>query len=198
MSPDRAPVGALFRRFRERLATEGSTASAAGRARRPRAEGERRRRDAGQVAGPPAGEGVNGSRATGTGAGMARTDAGAAGAGRRHCRPRRRARGAAAAPRPQGGGGEQLNVPPAEFTSYYGRPILKAPVWKWDIAAYLFTGGLAAGSSLLAAGGQLTGRPALRRAGRWSPRPRSAPARTSWSTTWASRAGSTTCCGWPS
>ena len=39
-------------------------------------------------------------------------------------------------------------------------------MWKWDIAAYLFTGGLAAGSSLLAAGGQLTGRPALRRAGR--------------------------------
>ncbi|MFG1893989.1 NrfD/PsrC family molybdoenzyme membrane anchor subunit [Micromonospora zamorensis] len=59
-----------------------------------------------------------------------------------------------------------MRVPEAEFTSYYGRPILKAPVWKWDIAAYLFTGGLAAGSSLLAAGGQLTGRPALRRAGR--------------------------------
>ncbi|WP_433538914.1 NrfD/PsrC family molybdoenzyme membrane anchor subunit [Micromonospora sp. CA-249363] len=64
------------------------------------------------------------------------------------------------------GGGEELRVPEAEFTSYYGRPILKAPVWKWDIAAYLFTGGLAAGSSLLAAGGQLTRRPALRRAGR--------------------------------
>ncbi|MGC4748016.1 NrfD/PsrC family molybdoenzyme membrane anchor subunit [Micromonospora sp. DT201] len=64
------------------------------------------------------------------------------------------------------GGGEELRVPEAAFTSYYGRPILKAPVWKWDIAAYLFTGGLAAGSSLLAAGGQLTGRPALRRAGR--------------------------------
>ncbi|WP_247686488.1 NrfD/PsrC family molybdoenzyme membrane anchor subunit [Micromonospora sp. C31] len=63
-------------------------------------------------------------------------------------------------------GGEELRVPEAEFTSYYGRPILKAPVWKWDIAAYLFTGGLAAGSSLLAAGGQLTGRPALRSAGR--------------------------------
>ncbi|MEV4727220.1 NrfD/PsrC family molybdoenzyme membrane anchor subunit [Micromonospora humida] len=71
---------------------------------------------------------------------------------------RRRGRG--------GRGGEELRVPEAEFTSYYGRPILKAPVWRWDIAAYLFTGGLAAGSSLLAAGGQLTGRPALRRAGR--------------------------------
>ncbi|WP_422740273.1 NrfD/PsrC family molybdoenzyme membrane anchor subunit [Micromonospora sp. WMMD729] len=64
------------------------------------------------------------------------------------------------------GGAEELRVPEAEFTSYYGRPVLKAPVWKWDIAAYLFTGGLAAGSSLLAAGGQLTRRPALRRAGR--------------------------------
>ncbi|MEW2382114.1 NrfD/PsrC family molybdoenzyme membrane anchor subunit [Micromonospora sp. NPDC047707] len=59
-----------------------------------------------------------------------------------------------------------LAVPEAEFTSYYGRPILKPPVWTWDIAAYLFTGGVAAGSSLLAAGGQLTGRPVLRRAGR--------------------------------
>lgn len=63
-------------------------------------------------------------------------------------------------------GGERLTVPPARFTSYYGRPILKAPVWRWDIAAYLFTGGLAAGSSVLSAGAQLTDRPALRRAGR--------------------------------
>ncbi|SIR56630.1 NrfD/PsrC family molybdoenzyme membrane anchor subunit [Micromonospora avicenniae] len=65
-----------------------------------------------------------------------------------------------------GRGGEELRVPEAEFVSYYGRPVLKPPVWHWDIAAYLFTGGLAAGSALLAAGGQLTGRPALRQAGR--------------------------------
>ncbi len=57
-------------------------------------------------------------------------------------------------------------VPEAEFRSYYGRPIIKAPVWRYDIPAYLFTGGLAAGSALVAAGGDLTGRPALRRAGR--------------------------------
>jgi hypothetical protein len=57
-------------------------------------------------------------------------------------------------------------VPPAEFRSYYGRAIVKAPVWTHDIAAYLFTGGLAAGSALIAAGGDATGRPALRRAGR--------------------------------
>lgn len=47
--------------------------------------------------------------------------------------------------------------------SYYGRPIVKAPVWRSDITAYLFAGGLAAGCSLLAAGADLTGRPQLRR-----------------------------------
>jgi formate-dependent nitrite reductase membrane component NrfD len=54
----------------------------------------------------------------------------------------------------------------AGFRSYYGRPVLKAPVWEWKIPAYLFAGGLAAGSSVLAAGADLTGRPALRRASR--------------------------------
>ena len=63
-------------------------------------------------------------------------------------------------------GGEQPMVPEAEFTSYYGRPIVKAAPWEHDIPAYLFLGGVAAGSSLLAAGGDLTGRPALRRTGR--------------------------------
>ncbi|TDV57637.1 NrfD/PsrC family molybdoenzyme membrane anchor subunit [Actinophytocola oryzae] len=57
-------------------------------------------------------------------------------------------------------------VPEAEFRSYYGRPVLKPPVWEWKIAAYLFTGGLSAGAAALAAGADLTGRPALRRAGR--------------------------------
>jgi polysulfide reductase-like protein len=65
-----------------------------------------------------------------------------------------------------GGSGEQLVVPRARFRSYYGRPVLKPPVWEWRIPAYLFTGGLSAGSALLAAGADLTGRPALRRAGR--------------------------------
>jgi formate-dependent nitrite reductase membrane component NrfD len=61
---------------------------------------------------------------------------------------------------------EEVVVEPAEFRSYYGRPVLKPPVWKHDIPAYLFTGGLAAGSSLLAAGADATGRSDLRRAGR--------------------------------
>jgi hypothetical protein len=60
---------------------------------------------------------------------------------------------------------EQPMVPPAEFASYYGQPILNAPVWRSpDIPGYLFLGGLAGGSSLLAAGAQLTNRPALARA----------------------------------
>jgi polysulfide reductase-like protein len=50
--------------------------------------------------------------------------------------------------------------------SYYGRQIVRTPVWRHDIAAYLFSGGLAAGSALLAAGADATGRTALRRAGR--------------------------------
>ena len=65
-----------------------------------------------------------------------------------------------------GSGREQPMVPEAEPTSYYGRPVLKAPVWRWDIPAYLVTGGTMAGSSLLAAGADLTGNRALRRAGR--------------------------------
>ena len=44
-------------------------------------------------------------------------------------------------------------VPEAEFTSYYGRPIVKPSPWEIDIPAYIFAGGLAAGSSLLAARG---------------------------------------------
>jgi hypothetical protein len=54
----------------------------------------------------------------------------------------------------------------ARFTSYYGRPIIKAPVWGPGIPLYLFTGGLAAGAAMLAAGADLTGRAAVRRAGR--------------------------------
>jgi formate-dependent nitrite reductase membrane component NrfD len=57
-------------------------------------------------------------------------------------------------------------VPPAEFTSYYGRPVVKTAPWEHDIPAYLFLGGVAAGSSLLSAGADLTDRPRLRRTGR--------------------------------
>ncbi|HEY8300324.1 MAG TPA: NrfD/PsrC family molybdoenzyme membrane anchor subunit [Jatrophihabitans sp.] len=57
-------------------------------------------------------------------------------------------------------------VPDATFTSYYGRPVVKKSPWEADIPAYLFLGGLAAGSSLLGAGADVCDRPSLRRTGR--------------------------------
>jgi formate-dependent nitrite reductase membrane component NrfD len=67
---------------------------------------------------------------------------------------------------PQGGGGRKGDRPvPAE--DYYGRPIIKPPVWEErEIAGYLFLGGLAGASSILAAGADLTGRPTLARGSR--------------------------------
>ena len=71
--------------------------------------------------------------------------------------------GAAGGTRRRGKGrGEERMVPDAEFGSYYGKPIINGPVWKSpEIPGYLFLGGLAGGSSLLAAGAQLTGRTTL-------------------------------------
>jgi hypothetical protein len=57
-------------------------------------------------------------------------------------------------------------VPEATFTSYYGRPVVKPSPWENDIPAYLFLEGLAAGSSLLGAGADLSNRLELRRVGR--------------------------------
>jgi len=61
-------------------------------------------------------------------------------------------------------GGEKQMVPEADFSSYYGRPVLKETVWGPDIPSYLFLGGLAGASSALAAAAQLSGRPELARA----------------------------------
>ncbi len=66
------------------------------------------------------------------------------------------------------GSREMPMVPEPEFTSYYGRPVVKPAPWGDDVAAYLFLGGVAAGSALLGLGGQLTGRPTLRRNARLS------------------------------
>ena len=61
-------------------------------------------------------------------------------------------------------GGERFMVPKAEFESYYGRPVIKEPTWQVpDVPGYLFFGGLAGASSVLAAGAQLTGRRGLAR-----------------------------------
>jgi formate-dependent nitrite reductase membrane component NrfD len=49
------------------------------------------------------------------------------------------------------------------FRSYYGRPVLKEPVWKPEIPWYFFTGGLAGASSGLALGARLAGNDILAR-----------------------------------
>ncbi|MFW5468763.1 NrfD/PsrC family molybdoenzyme membrane anchor subunit [Knoellia sp. CPCC 206435] len=65
-----------------------------------------------------------------------------------------------------GGRREAPAVPEAEFSSYYGRSIVKPMPWKHEIPAYLFLGGVAAGSGLLASGAAATGLDALRRRSR--------------------------------
>jgi formate-dependent nitrite reductase membrane component NrfD len=58
--------------------------------------------------------------------------------------------------------GEVPVVGETSFVSYYGQPVLKAPTWKApNIAGYLFLGGLAGASSVVAAGAHATGRPGL-------------------------------------
>jgi hypothetical protein len=54
-------------------------------------------------------------------------------------------------------------VPEAEFRSYYGRPILKEPVWTWEVPWYFFVGGLAGASASLGLGARLTGNHRLAR-----------------------------------
>jgi hypothetical protein len=50
-----------------------------------------------------------------------------------------------------------------EMQSYYGRPILKEPVWQPEIPFYFFFGGIAGASSVLHAGARLTGNERLAR-----------------------------------
>jgi len=63
---------------------------------------------------------------------------------------------------------ESVMVPDVQFESYYGKNVVKPAPWGHEIPAYLFLGGLAGGSGLVGAGGALTGRPALRRVGRFA------------------------------
>lgn len=58
---------------------------------------------------------------------------------------------------------EKSLVPREQPTTYYGRPIVKSPVWKPEIPYYFFFGGLAGGSAVLAATATFAGRPALAR-----------------------------------
>lgn len=56
----------------------------------------------------------------------------------------------------------------SERAGYYGRPVLKPPVWTWEVPVYFFVGGLAGGCAILAWAAHLTGATeALTRAGLW-------------------------------
>ena len=54
-----------------------------------------------------------------------------------------------------------------ELDSYYGRPILKEPVWKPEIPFYFFTGGLAGASSVLSLAARVAGNRRLARSALW-------------------------------
>jgi formate-dependent nitrite reductase membrane component NrfD len=47
--------------------------------------------------------------------------------------------------------------------SYYGRPVIKPPVWTWEIGAYLFTGGLGGASATLSLAARAAGNHRLAR-----------------------------------
>jgi formate-dependent nitrite reductase membrane component NrfD len=51
----------------------------------------------------------------------------------------------------------------SEVRSYYGRPVLKEPVWKQEIPWYLFTGGLGGASAVLSTVAQISGNDRLAR-----------------------------------
>ena len=59
---------------------------------------------------------------------------------------------------------ERTMVPEPEFESYYGRQIIKTPTWKTpNVPLYLFLGGMAGASAVLAEGAALTGNVVLER-----------------------------------
>ena len=45
----------------------------------------------------------------------------------------------------------------SEVRSYYGRPVIKEPVWTWEIPTYFFTGGVSGASSVLSLSAKLFG-----------------------------------------
>lgn len=55
-------------------------------------------------------------------------------------------------------GGRGAVVPAAEVRTYYDRPVIKEPVWTWEIPWYFWTGGIAGGSAVLTGMATVTGR----------------------------------------
>jgi formate-dependent nitrite reductase membrane component NrfD len=55
-------------------------------------------------------------------------------------------------------GGRGAVVPAGEVRTYYDKPIIKEPVWTWEIPWYFWTGGIAGGSAVLTGMATLAGR----------------------------------------
>lgn len=62
-----------------------------------------------------------------------------------------------------GGRREAPAVPDAEFSSYYGQPIVKPVPWDYKISTYLFVGGVAGATGIIQAGAAATGNTVLQR-----------------------------------
>jgi len=77
---------------------------------------------------------------------------------RRSDEGRRRLKGGPEARGKQGLKAARRREESTQFTSYYGRPVIKEPAWGVpDVPGYLFLGGLAGASSMLAAGAEVSG-----------------------------------------
>jgi len=80
-------------------------------------------------------------------------------------------RKAAAEKAPPAGHDGRPAMPPSQIRgkdSYYGLPVLKAPVWTWEIPLYFFVGGIAGVSAVAALAAQIFGgEPALIRSALW-------------------------------
>jgi hypothetical protein len=65
------------------------------------------------------------------------------------------------------GGGRRrrrdMMVPEAEFSSYYGRPVIKEPAWTIEIPWYFFAGGMAGAAAPLAVAARVAGNERLAR-----------------------------------
>lgn len=64
--------------------------------------------------------------------------------------------------RDETGGGEPIAggpIPPVggEVSGYYGQPVLKPPVWTWEVPTYFFVGGLAGMSGVIATASRFIG-----------------------------------------
>ncbi|HKB49113.1 MAG TPA: NrfD/PsrC family molybdoenzyme membrane anchor subunit, partial [Ktedonobacterales bacterium] len=55
--------------------------------------------------------------------------------------------------------GQRRTATPAQETTYYQRPMIKRPTWKWYIPLYFVLGGVAGGTALIGAAAELLGGP---------------------------------------